>query len=106
MSGRYYRFIDKNIAPLKIEHLAVVVNGKKDASGISKSKQYKRKALTFTDGMAGNGARIARRGRCAACGVLTKIALESYCLLKVRNFKNAADARCAIPLHQGAHGGR
>jgi len=29
MSGRYYRFIDKNIAPLKIKHLAVAVNGKK-----------------------------------------------------------------------------
>ena len=26
MSGRYYRFIDKNIAPLKIKHLAVAVN--------------------------------------------------------------------------------
>lgn len=72
MSGRYYRFIDKNIAPLKIEHLAVVVNGKKDASGISKSKQYKRKALTFTDGMAGNGARIARRGAVRHAGLLQR----------------------------------
>ena len=37
--------------------------------------------------MAGNGARIGAEGALCGMQALTKIALESYCLLKVGNFQ-------------------